>query len=51
MSSDDAVRGAIDSREYSVISGRLEAIEKDNREIHAELRDVNTKLDLLLLRM
>ena len=44
MTSGDAVRVEINGSEYAVISGRLETIEKDNREM-------NYKLDLVLVRM
>ena len=51
MNSADGVMIEIDGRELAVISGRLAAIENDNREIHAELRAMDDKLDLVLVRM
>ena len=51
MTSGDALRVEINGREYAVISGRLEAIERDNREIRAEIVQMDKKLDMLLVRV
>ena len=51
MDSADKLVIEIDGRELAVIDGRLAAIENDNREIHAELRAMDKKLDIVLVRM
>ena len=44
MNSADRVMIEIDGRELAVISGRLAAIENDNREIRKELREMYTEI-------
>ena len=51
MESEDVVRVEIGGREYAVIAGRLEAIERDNKEIHAAIVAMDKKLDMLLVRV
>ena len=51
MASEDKIIALIDGRQYEVIAGRLSALENDNQQIHAEIRTMNAKLDLLLVRV
>ena len=51
MSSADRIIAEIDGREFAVISGRLSAIENDNKEIRAEVLELGHKLDIVLVRM
>lgn len=51
MSSVDRIIAEIDGREFAVISGRLSAIENDNKEIRAEVLELGHKLDIVLVRM
>ena len=58
MTSNDVVRVEIGGREYAVISGRLEAIGRENgemrkevREIHAEIRAMSEELHMLAVRV
>ena len=51
MDSADKLVIEIDGRELAVIDGRLAALEADNRQIHAEIRELGHKLDLVLVRM
>ena len=51
MTSTDRIIAEIDGREFAVISGRLSAIENDNKEIRAEVLELGHKLDIVLVRM
>ena len=58
MTSNDVVRVEIGGREYAVISGRLEAIGRENgemrkelREMHAEIRQMSEELHMLAVRV
>ena len=51
MTSTDRVVIEIDGKELEIISGRLAALENDNREIHSELRELGHKLDIVIVRM
>ena len=58
MMSNDVVMVEISGREYVVIAGRLEAIERENeeirgalREIHAEIRQLSEELHMLAVEV
>lgn len=44
MVSGDSVRVEIGGKEYAVISGRLEAIGRENGEMRSELREIHTEI-------
>lgn len=51
MASMDKLFVEIDGQELAVFSGRLAALENDNRQIQAEIGELGHKLDLVLVRM
>lgn len=51
MTSQDNVIVELDGARYALISGRLEAIEKEGREMHAEIRKLTDEIHMLATRV
>lgn len=51
ISEDKTLMLNIDGVQYQAINNRLEAVENSNRELHAEIRTLSEKLDLVLVRL
>ena len=51
ISSDKSLMLNIDGVRYLVVDDRLQALEQDNRELHAEIHALSDKLDLVLVRV
>ena len=51
ISSDKSLVLNIDGVRYIVVDDRLQAVENSNRELHAEVRALSEKLDLVLVRV
>lgn len=50
-SQDKTLMLEIDGVQYQAINSRLKAVENSNRELHAEIRALSEKLDLVLVRL
>ena len=50
-STDSSLVVEIGGEKYAVLNDRLEALEHSNQEIHAEIRELDKKIDLLLVRL